>query len=152
MNEGLMIDTPRDTFRVVAATRPFSTERVDLELEEGRTILEILRDAGVSEHADARVFVGDILIPRKHWGYVRPKRGSVVTIRAIPTGGGGNGDSNKTLRTVFQVVVLIAAVVLNILSYGATTPLTMAAFAALSVGVAVGGNLLVMALPPPRWA
>jgi hypothetical protein len=154
MNEVLTIDDPRvtlieqpPTFRVVAAPRPFSTERVDLEVPEGGTILDILRAANVREELPARVFVGDVLIPRAWWARVRPKRGSVVTIRAIPTGG-GNGDSNKTLRTVLQIVVVILVVVVSVVTqqyYGIGWAIAAGA------AVSIAGNLAIMALLPPPY-
>jgi hypothetical protein len=169
MDEVLTIDDPRvaliaaphDTFRVVAVPKPFSMERIDLEVPEGQTILDILRAAGVNPAFELRVFVGDRLVPRAWWPHVRPKRGSVVTIRAVPTGGGGNGDSNKTLRTALMVVVLIVAIAATWYLGGAGGPLVAAGMSASNAAlvgavagavISVAGNLALMALLPPEVA
>lgn len=130
------------SIRVVTAPRPFSTDRYVTHLPEGLSLQEMVDRLGLPRAATARVFIDDVLIPEKQWAWQRPKRGRVVSIRVIPRGGGG--DSNKLLRTVLQVVIIIAVAVVIWATGGlgsAAAPWIMAAGAALSIAV----NLL---LPP----
>jgi hypothetical protein len=140
-----------ETYRVVAAPRPFSTERIDLQLPEGGTLLDVIKAAGIPAGCDARVFVGDRLVPREWWPRVRPRKDSVVTIRAVAMGGGGGGaqgeDRNKTLRAVLFIVVAIVAIVLTAASAGAATPILWLVAAA---AVSVLGTLHSSSLFPPE--
>jgi hypothetical protein len=140
------------TCRLLAVRNPFTVERVEMHLATGKTIAELLTLAGLRTDVDYRVFVGDRLIPREWWPRVRPKPGSTVTVRAVPMNtGGGQGDSNKVLRTVLQIVVIVIGIVAIVATYGAATPAVAAGWsAAIAGGVAVA-NLAINALLPPSF-
>jgi hypothetical protein len=142
-------DTPADRFRVITAPHPFSFERREMHLPEGGTIGDIVAVSGIPKGCTARVFVGDRLVTEEWWPRVRPRKGSIVTIRAVPMdGGGGQGqDRNKTLRVVLQIVIVIAAAVLIAATGGLGSvyaPWILAGAAALQIGVAL--------LLPPSFA
>jgi hypothetical protein len=91
--------------RVVALRSPFSLEREEHRFAEGITLEEILADLDLHRACTARVFVGDVLVPERWWPFVRPKRGHVVTVRAVPLGGGGG---TKSILGIVLGIALIA--------------------------------------------
>ena len=142
--------------RVSACPHPFSMARVDLSVEAGATIAEIFAraqpDAVLRRHA--HVFVGDHYIPRENWHRVRPKPGTTVSIRVVPSGGGGGGKN--PLRTILMIAVLVGAAAISggALAgvFGAGTLLAGSTGATIvAAGVGLVGSLLVNAIaPPPR--
>src|SRR5690242_9240941 len=88
--------------QVHAQPHPLRAELLKAEAPEGMSLAEML-----GEHAGpaVRVWVGNVRVAREHWARVRPKAGAIVTVRAVAM----DGDGNKTLRTVLQIAVLIAA-------------------------------------------
>jgi hypothetical protein len=132
--------------------------RVDTYATEGNTLSEILEsvqsDKVLRNHA--HIFINDIRIPKENWHKVRPKRGTMITIRVIPQGGGGGGKN--PLRTILMIAVIAASFAfggpLGASLVGANT-LTIAGFeiAASAIGgaiISVVGNLLINALVPIR--
>lgn len=113
-----------DTLRVVASPHPFSDRTVDMEMEVGGTVLDLMRAAGCDKAllGHAHVFITDramtrdlAYIPRENWHRVRPKPGMYLSIRVVPTGGGGGGGKNP-LRTILTIAVIAAAFVVPQLS------------------------------------
>jgi hypothetical protein len=148
-------DTPAESFRVVTATHPFSFERKELSLPEGATVAEIVAAAKIPHGCMARVTINGVPVTDEWWPRVRPRKGAVVLVRAVPLGGGGGQgqDQNKTLRTVLQVVVAIVAIVLIVLSYGAATPAVASLYLAAASAVSLVGSINVARLlPPPSCA
>ena len=121
-------------------------ERTEHVLPEGLTVEQMLAlvqpDPTLISHA--HVFIGPDRIPREFWNRVRPKAGTHITIRVLPSGG--------IVRTILSIAVIAAAVIAPQLlftsAFLATTAGTLAA-AAVSGGIALAGSLLVNAIAPP---
>ena len=94
---------------VAAANHPLRAAVADYHVEAGSTVAELLEvvqpDPILRRHA--HIFVDDWLIPRDRWHLVRPRAGRLVSIRVLPTGGGG-GEKNP-LRTLLTIAVLGAS-------------------------------------------
>lgn len=134
----------RKRLTVAGRPRPFSPNRVILELPEGLTLLEIaavaVPDEGMRPLLHIRI--GDDVVPREAWPFVRPKAAALVTFAVVPQSGG-------VLRTVAIVGVLALAT-------AATGGIAGMGFAGagLTSGMAgtlitVGGRMAVNALVPP---
>jgi predicted phage tail protein len=127
--------------------------RVDLELPEGLTVLEIvhaaLPRASARDLAHLRVTLvsasGAVVVSAKHWQRVRPKTGVHVVIRLIP--------GKNVLRSLLQIVVSVVAVALGQFwapaLAGALGISTGIAAGLIGLGVNVLGSLLINALVPP---
>ncbi len=102
--------------------------------------------------ADSIVFVGEHRIERDNWHRVRPKAGTVVTIRAHPELEGGGGGGKNPLR-----IVLTLAVVAAIFFFAGPLGAALLPAAATATQTFVGGliistvgGLLTQALAPIR--
>lgn len=144
-----------DTVRLTGAANPFSNQIVDVAVPEGLTVLEMLQlvqpDPALLDNGV--VFVGDQLVPKKHWRRVRPKAGVQVTMRAHPLIMGGGGGKN-ILRTVLSLAV-VAAVVFLAGPLGAVIAPALGVSAATGTAIAGAlisgvGGLLVNMLAPVR--
>ncbi len=162
MTEPVLALTPTGELRVVASPHPFRTETVDLWVPEGYTISELLvmvqPDPVLLAHAF--VFLGEDLIAREFWSRVYPKAGTTITVRVVPTGGGGKNP----LRTILMLAVFAAGFVLGPMlgaSIFANLPLIGGLPLGLSFGTAsllsgaigsaiisIGGRLLVNLIAP----
>jgi hypothetical protein len=91
------------------------------------------------------LYLNDVAIPRPEWAATFPRTGQLIVVRAALAGGGDGGDSNKTLRTILSIAVLVFAPSLGA-SLGGALGVGKLAGTAL---VLIGGNLLVNALAPP---
>jgi hypothetical protein len=143
---------PPDGVEVIAVPHPFSTKHIRFVTDSVATLDQLVREAGVPRDCAARVFIewdGIVHgpIPKAHWRRIRPKKGTRVTIRAVPSGGGG-GDSNKALRTILIAVILIVAIVVTVLSYGAASPLLLAAIPLVASLAIFAVNALLAPGPP----
>ncbi|MBK8909043.1 MAG: hypothetical protein IPM60_14450 [Rhodospirillales bacterium] len=130
----------------------------------GGTVAEILADAGMDPvlAAHAHVWIGDgamtrepVPVARQHWHRVRPKPGTVLTVRVVPRGGGGGGGKNP-LRAVMMIAVAVLAVYTGGLAAGlmgftaGTTGFAVASAAVGAVVTAVGSLIVNAIAPPPR--
>src|SRR5690242_2189709 len=136
---GLTVTTvmSADQVLIQAQPHPLRAELLSAAAPEGMTVAQML-----GEHAGEalQVWVGDVHVPRERWARVRPKAGTVVTVRAVAQ----DGNGNKVLRTVLQIAVLIAA---NYLFPGGGATLAGKIGYAATV---IGGTLVVNALVPPQ--
>src|SRR5262249_16852789 len=81
------------SFRVLALLNPFSLERIDRSMPEGRTLQQVVDELGITDWRSARICIDGIPATREDmWSRIRPKAGSVVTIRCVPQGTGGGGN------------------------------------------------------------
>jgi len=150
--------------QLIACPKPFSTARIEREVPEGGTIAEMLRAIGLNpDPLFARVFIDDRLILKAEWEFARPKAAQLVTVRVIPTGGGGGGKDALRIVAMIGVVVAAAftaggglAATAGLFSGGAFGAVTGAGFgvgglgsAAAGIGVSIFGALAVSALIPP---
>jgi hypothetical protein len=120
----------------------------------GLSIAEILERVQPRELLRRRAYVavGDWTVPRELYSSVRPKPGTRVTIRMLPSGGG----SRDILRIVLLVAIAAAAVALP-LAFPATafaigqTAISWGTLAAFGVSV-VGAPCptLLISREPPR--
>ncbi|MBI3771475.1 MAG: hypothetical protein HY272_02030 [Gammaproteobacteria bacterium] len=86
------------------------------------------------------------VIDRTEWVTIYPQSGDIITVRARLQNG-GDGDSNKVLRTVLTIAVILVAVQFG----GALAPhLWAGATEAMGTAlISIGGSLLINALLPP---
>ena len=137
---------------------PFRVEAKHAEVMAGLTLAEMLElvqpDAVLRQHAF--MFIGDVAVDRSLWRLVKPKPGAFVSIRVVPTGGGG-GDKNP-LRTILTLAVVAATFYFAgplgaglAGSIGITSAAGIAAITAgVQAGLLVGGTFLVDAIAPIR--
>ena len=143
---------------VTASPHPFRAATVDLEIEEGFTVLELLQMAQPREvfQNHAYIEIDGYTIPRNYWHVVKPKAGHIVAINIIPRGGEGK-DPLRTLLVIGIVVATFAfAAPLGAAIVGSTT-LTVGSFtiASSAIGAAViqlAGGLLINMIAPIRPA
>lgn len=141
--------------QVIAANHPLRSDIIDLAVQDGMSLAEILEQAQPDPilRAHAHIFIGDVRVPRERWTRVRPKASSIVTIRVVAQGGGGG--SKNPLRTILTIAVMVAA---TVVTGGAAAGLfasgsfftTAAGAAILGAGVAAVGMLAVNAIAPVR--
>jgi hypothetical protein len=152
-----VVEATPEGVHLVAAPRPFDLGyRVEKEIPEGATILEMLHSAGLNGDVNARVMLDAWLVPRALWARVKPKKDHVVTVRVIPEGG-GEGTKNvyrALIILAFVVIGLVAGYFLGPAAGFATTAagVSLAASIGASVGAAVGGvvgSLVANPLVPP---
>ena len=145
---------PAGFVRVLVLRNVFTLDRYETRVPEGATLGEIVRGLGLPGWQSALVSIDGEAIPHKvgktnWWDLVRPKAGHVVTVRAIPRGGGGSG--NKGWIQVAAGVVLIAIGIILI----ATSPTTAGLGAVIGVGLITMGvglaasGALTLIFPPP---
>jgi len=136
---------------LIARPHPFSTDRIQQDVPEGLPIADVFRLIGLNpDPIFARVFIDDQLIPKAEWEWAMPAAGQRITIRVIPTNGGG-GQGKDAMRIVAMIGVVVASLFAPYLApvgwglVGAWTG------AALTATVAIAGSLAVNALiPPPK--
>lgn len=137
-----------------AAPLPFSNKRIHVNAPVGSTVQEIvsqicpdkLKAAGVG----AIVTINGEIVLQRNWKRIRPKEGTLINVRVVPTGGGGG---KNPLATLLSVVVLIAAPYAAA-AYGAAVGAALGVSTAIggalvSAGVGIVGRLLTAALAPP---
>jgi len=146
--------TSNGEITIVACPHPFRSERCSLTVAAGPTVAGILEtvqpDPALLKHA--HVFIDDWYIPPDKWHVVRPRAGRRVTVRVVPTGGGGKNP----LRTILTIAVIAASFYFGpLLAAGIFGPalvgIPLSAFQ-LAVGraiIGVVGMLLVSAIAPP---
>jgi hypothetical protein len=114
-------------------------------MPEGRTVGQMLDasgvDVGLAPWCEVRID-GKELSPI-WWDRVKPKAGHCVTVSVVPRDS-GSGVSNKTLRTVLQIAIVVIAAVATFYIGGVGGAVAGAA-------IAVGGNLAVQLLLPPSF-
>jgi len=156
MTEVLKPVRPTSALIVHAAPNPFTNERTEYVFDRGMTVLQILfsitGDKILQRHA--HVFIGDIHIPKHMWSHVRPKPGSIISIRIVPQnpGGGGGGGKKDPFRTILSIAVIAAAAYAGPAIGGAfkLTGTALKVGSALgSAVVGVAGNLVLNAIAPP---
>lgn len=136
---------------LTAAPHPFKVGHEIIEVPEGLTLAEMLAicqsDPYLARHAVAMIN-GEIIL-REVWRVVRPKAGTHVEIRVLPTGGGGGGGKN-VLRVLLTIAVIVAA---SLLGGPLGTTLGISAFAGSAIISAVGILLINVLVPlrPPSF-
>lgn len=141
-----------DRIDICAVPHPFTLERIDGSVFPGMTVAEIVSQFQPDEalRRNAHVYIDDSYINQELWRSVRPKAGTRVTIRMVPTGSGGG---KNPLRTVLSLAVLAASPALGVQlgsvifsSFGAAV--TPSAFSVGTSLVNFAGRMLINALAP----
>lgn len=129
---------------VFITPHPFSATRLHKKAQEGMTVEDIAKAQGAGLMPFMHVSLGGHDIARENWGKVRPKAGSVVSIRMAPMGGGGKDP----LRTVLSIAIIAAG---SALTGGLATALGGGMLAGRIAAAAVGlaSRLALNALAPP---
>jgi hypothetical protein len=135
-----MAATKRALSRVQMLPNPFTPERVEKHVDTGQTLYEMMGAVGCKPGRSYLVFLQGEWVPPERWKQIRPKPHAEVVIKAVPMSG-DDGDQNKTLRTILQVVIIIVAVVASYY---------IGPWAGMLISV--GGNLALAALLPPKFA
>lgn len=141
--------------QVYVSPLPFSNKREKVEVDFGSSIEQIVAQVAplaLLGKATAIVFINDHIVPKNVWHLVRPKPGTTVNIRVVPTGGGGKNP----LTTILSIAVMIAApyaagLALGAMGVAASSIVygTLTYGALMTAGVATVGLLAVTALAPP---
>ena len=120
----LILPQQRPLLNVSACPHPFDGRRVDYAVPVGLTIAEIVEliqpDPLLRMHGVA--FIGEYSIARDRWHVVRPKPGALLSIRLLPSSGGG-------ARIGIMIGIAILAIAVTVLTAGAAAPLDAALFA-----------------------
>lgn len=153
------MEKPEQMVWLTACPEPFRVRNVREQIPLGWTVAEIVLFAipRVSVRF-AHVFVNGDYIPQTMWLSVRPKAGTVVTIRVVP----GKGGGKNPIATVLSLALIVAAPALGASLATATGLATatsagliswsVAGMSGLSIAtgiVAVVGRLAINALAPP---
>jgi sulfur carrier protein ThiS len=151
----------KNNFKVVACPNPFTNKRIEMEVLEGGNIVDMMNACNIPEQMRELcvVSVGSEIVPKKQWEKVRPRANSFVAVRAVPEGGGG-GDSNKALRTVAMVAIIMVSAYVggeaglwasNTAKWGKTA-VTLAKSGASATTYFMGSLAVNALLPPPMMS
>src|SRR5262245_65463383 len=88
--------------RIAALRNPFTFAREDRLLPAGPSIAQLLDEVGI--RGAVRVWVGDVEVLPAWYSRVRPRPGSVGTIRAVARGSGRGGDIGRAVDGVRRAV------------------------------------------------
>ena len=88
-----------ESVSVTAVGHPFRTQRMMAELPAGGSIADMMRALGFDPAIPARIFVDDRIVVAGERERIHPKPGQILTVRAIPQGGGNSKDA-ETLEIV----------------------------------------------------
>ena len=110
-------------------------------LPTGATVADLVAREWPGPPATVAVAVDGRPVARAAWRETPLKGGEIVTLRAALADGGG--DKNP-LRTILQIGVLVAAIVVPPLLFTATWAQTLAGAA-----ITIAGGLIVNAIAPP---
>ncbi len=146
--------TPDDKILVRSLPNPFTAQKVDYAFIEGMTVQQILETVEIPDYVSLLVTIGGVPVLPEDYATVIPASGQMVSIRAVPTGGGDGGKN--IFRTILTIVVVVVALVV---SRGALAPYLGPLFGTGTVGAAVAGfavmtvgMLIVNAIAPPTVA
>lgn len=146
-----------EQLKVYASPLPFSNAQQMVQALPGSSLQQIVdnvipdkyKTAGVG----AVVMVNGEIIPMQHWKSVRPKIGTLVNVRVVPTGGGG-GKKNP-IATLLSIAVLVAAPYVAGAILGPTLAATQVGIGSLTYGgllssaIGVVGRLAISQLAGP---
>ena len=141
---------PSGQLSVISASHPLLTAHSRVELPVGLDldqILEAVQADPILRH-HAHIFLDGALIPRTNWRNVTPGIGQQVTIRVVPTGGGGG---KNPLRIILSIAILVVGT-----AFGGPLGVALGFASGSAVGAAIGtalittaGGLLLNAIVPP---
>lgn len=121
MSNGLpVMEAVAPSLQVVTLPNPFSVERREAIVKQGGTVAALLLEhLGMSadELALANVqvmlidpsFTRQAVVSRDLWHLTKPKAGTTLSVRVIPTFGGGGGKKSP-LRLILTLAVIAASI------------------------------------------
>lgn len=125
-----------------------SRDQVEAQIPEGLSVAELV-DRFASEQADlSTVWIGDAIIPREHWRYVRPKDGARVMIAVVPRGGGKKGKGILGMIAMVAVAV-VAWYAAPVIAVGMGFTAGGVAASAIAMGITAIGSLAISAIFKP---
>lgn len=139
----------RDLVNLIAMPHLDLARRVSMTVAPGTSVAEMVTIAlpglTVDDRKVVRVLVGSYEVLQPLWPRVRPKPGTTVLIRVVPTG--------SNLRSVLSIVVAVAAIAIagpaaGALGFAAGTIGFTVTSALIATAVVAAGTLLVNALVP----
>jgi len=140
---------------LITCPNPLTFERVDHIIPDGQSLYDMIKTnlpTLISENLDAYVYINDVSYVKSDWKDVFPSAGDIVTIRVVPSGGGGKDPA----RTILMLAVIAAAAWTGpqaaFAVYGSSATSTiggMVISAGVSMAVTTVGFLAVNALCPP---
>jgi hypothetical protein len=144
--EGELVDEPAGRVRVLALLSPFTLDRRDFRVPAGQTLDDIVRGLQLPSWKDAMVAIDGRPVKPECWAYTRPHADHLVTIRAIPRGGGGDSSNKGWIQTLAGVVLIVVGILLAFTTWGAAfAPYVITA----GIGLAISG-ILTLVMPPPQ--
>ncbi len=132
---------------------PFTSKRIDHVFIHGLTVKEILEKIDIPAHVSFVVNIGGVPVRPEDYANVIPAAGANVTVRAIPTGGGGGKNIFRTILTI--VVIAVATIYSGPLGASISSSIGVSAgvgTAMASMAIMTVGMLLVNAIAPPATA
>lgn len=134
---------------VAMVPHPFAAERIHHTIFPGRTVAGIIRHLQPDEDLAryAHVYLNGDYVPHSRWRHVRPKAGTVVSIRLVPMGGGGG--SKAVFSTVLTIALMVATNGLASSLAGTTFMGFNLSTGAITTGVNLLTRLAINALAPP---
>ncbi len=151
--------TPDDKILVRSLPNPFTAQKVDYAFIEGMTVQQILETVEIPDYVSLLVTIGGVPVLPEDYATVIPASGQMVSIRAVPTGGGDGGKN--IFRTILTIVVVVVAAVATAYvggagGWAAAAGLSgwgiSAAAAVAGMAVMTVGMLIVNAIAPPTVA
>ncbi|MBR1756802.1 MAG: phage tail protein [Alphaproteobacteria bacterium] len=117
--------------------------RISCIFEQPKTVWQIIREQKVDLTMPILCLINGAPVMRKNWGDVLDN-GELVSIIALPLGGGGGKSSNPV-----QVVLTVAVIVASVYTGGAVGAAYGTAWGATAAAaVSIGGSILVNTLVP----
>lgn len=140
-----------ESLNVYASPLPFSNKQVKQYAAPGSSVFDIVNNVCPERlvgAVDAVVMIDGHIIYRQYWHLVRPKMGTIVNVRIVPTGGGGK---KNPIASLLSIAVMIAAPYLGAAIGAALGGAFASAIGTslISAGVSVLGRMAVSALAPP---
>lgn len=141
---------------VSAKWHPFKTDVRQMTFPAGHSIAEIVAQTAPDRQWNPYInaFIGDWIVPRSLWPNVRPKPGTIVTLNAMPQGGGGSTDILRVVLLIALVAGSIALLSIPGLQVPVFAGLSLTWGALLSAGLSIVGapcrHLLIDAIEPPE--
>lgn len=138
-----------ESLNVYASPLPFSNKQVKQYASPGSSVFDIVNNVCPERlvgAVDAIVMIDGHIIYRQYWHLVRPKMGTIVNVRVVPTGGKGK---KNPIASLLSIAVMIAAPYIGAAIAGFAGVTSAIGTALITTGVSVLGRMAVSALAPP---
>lgn len=124
---------------------PLKIEHTQIAVR-GHTVQDIMSNIKHQYNipVNPRVFVNDVLARQELWHLIDVSKGDIISVRAVPTGGGGKNP----LRTILTIAVMAVAMYVSGGALGGAFGAGTMGAALLGVGVGIVGSMLIDAIAP----